>query len=92
MKNMAKIENGVVVDVSVWDGESEWEGSRERVEIPATSEAGVGWEYSDGEFLDVRPPPVAIDPPDAALRESAFQKLMAGKPLTEDEARIITRA
>jgi hypothetical protein len=55
LKNMAHVVDGVVVNVSLWDGKSDWESSQEVVEIPADSFAGIGWDYVDGEFVDNRP-------------------------------------
>jgi hypothetical protein len=68
LKHMAHIVDGVVVNVSVWDGESKWVPEEEVLEIPTveyadeeTGEtryritAGIGWDYVDGEFVDNRP-------------------------------------
>lgn len=67
-KWMAHIVEGKVVNVSLWDGESEWNPSEEVIELPTreythskTGEiriqvlAGVDWDYVDGEFVDNRP-------------------------------------
>ena len=68
MKKMAHIVDGKVVNVSNWDGQSEWNPIEEVVEIPVveiidevTGEslqypaAGIGWDYVDGVFVDNRP-------------------------------------
>lgn len=70
MKYMAHIVEGKVVDVSLWDGLSEWEPGDDLVEIPLieffdeeTGEtrtmpsAGIDWDYIDGSFVDNRPRP-----------------------------------
>ncbi|HAT1570429.1 TPA: hypothetical protein ACGEYS_002911 [Kluyvera cryocrescens] len=60
MKEWAVIEDGMVVNTILWDGESGWTPNEHQtvVEIPDVPEgdqhAGIGWTYSDGEFL---PPP-----------------------------------
>ncbi|HCN7669397.1 TPA: tail fiber assembly protein [Escherichia coli] len=45
----AVIENGTVVNVILWDGESEW-SPENGVAIPAADGAGIGWLYADGVF------------------------------------------
>lgn len=55
MKKIAHIVNKNVVNVSLWDGVTQWESLEQTVEIPAGSRAGVGWDYVDGEFVDNRP-------------------------------------
>jgi hypothetical protein len=55
LKTMAHIVDGKVVNVSVWDGVSEWTPAEQVVEIPDGTTAGIGWDYVDGEFVDNRP-------------------------------------
>jgi hypothetical protein len=55
LKVMAHIVDGVVVDVSLWDGVTKWKPLDEIAEIPEGSGAGIGWDYIDGEFVDNRP-------------------------------------
>ena len=57
LKYMAQIIDGKVVNVSVWDGQSDWSPSEQVVEIPDGVTAGIGWDYVDGEFVDNRPKP-----------------------------------
>jgi hypothetical protein len=57
LKHYAHIVDGVVVNVSVWDGVAKWEPVEDVVEIPANVPAGIGWDYVDGEFVDNRPVP-----------------------------------
>ena len=54
-KVFAVIEAGIVVNVVIWDGETEWPHEGEAVLIPESSSAGIGWDYIDGEFVDNRP-------------------------------------
>jgi hypothetical protein len=55
MKTMAHIIDGKVVNVSLWDGETEWNPSEQTVEILEGSVAGIDWDYIDGAFVDNRP-------------------------------------
>lgn len=48
-KTYAVIENNTVVNVVLWDGESEWAPDN-GVAIPATDGVGIGWLYADGTF------------------------------------------
>jgi hypothetical protein len=52
-KKYAVIENGKVVNVIVWDGESYLPFTDKLVEL--NESAGIGWDYIDGEFVDNRP-------------------------------------
>jgi hypothetical protein len=55
LKTMAHIVDGKVVNVSVWDGQSDWTPAEQVVEIPDGTTAGIGWDYVGGEFVDNRP-------------------------------------
>jgi len=55
LKTYAHIVDGKVVNVSLWDGESDWTPAEEVVEIPEGVTAGIDWDYVDGEFVDNRP-------------------------------------
>jgi hypothetical protein len=57
LKTYAHIVDGKVVNVSVWDGESDWTPAEEVVEILEGVAAGIGWDYVDGGFVDNRPQP-----------------------------------
>jgi hypothetical protein len=57
MKNMAHIVDNKVINVSLWDGVSEWNPEDNVIEIPEDSHAGIGWDYVDGKFIDNRPVP-----------------------------------
>jgi hypothetical protein len=52
-KTYAIIEDGKVINVAVWDGESDWAFSEVAVEL--TGSAGIGWDYIDKTFVDNRP-------------------------------------
>lgn len=57
MKKWAVIDNGKVVNIILWDGESNWKPQEHQTvkEIPASDDgnqvAGIGWEYSGGIFI-----------------------------------------
>lgn len=52
MKRIAMIKNGVVQNVALWDGTSEWSPSDfTLVEVTDLSEVGPGFIYSNGEFF-----------------------------------------
>jgi len=53
-KTYAIIQEGQVVNVVIWDGKSAWADSANAVEI--SDNAGIGWDYVDGKFIDNRPP------------------------------------
>ena len=67
MKFMAHIIDGKVVNISKWDGVSEWNPTEEVIEIPTQKYkdnegetkfralAGIGWDYVNGDFIDNRP-------------------------------------
>lgn len=55
LKTYAHILDGKVVNVSVWDGVTPYQPAEELVEIPEDVTAGIGWDYSDGNFVDNRP-------------------------------------
>jgi hypothetical protein len=54
MKNTyAHIKDNKVINVIVWDGKSELSYADELVEI--VDNAGIDWDYIDGQFIDNRP-------------------------------------
>jgi hypothetical protein len=57
IKTYAHIVDGKVVNVSVWDGETQYTPDEELVEIPEGTTAGIDWDYINGEFVDNRPIP-----------------------------------
>ena len=48
--NYAVIENGVVTNIAVWDGESEWSADGFQV-FPLAEGVSIGWLFVDGEFI-----------------------------------------
>lgn len=57
LKSYALVAQGKVVNVCLWNGESEWSPEGEVVLIPEGSSAGIGWDYTNGKFVDNRPTP-----------------------------------
>ena len=56
LKTFAHIVDGKVVNVSLWDGVTEWTPAEEVVEIPEGVTAGIGWDYDKKKgFVDNRP-------------------------------------
>lgn len=99
MANYAVIENGMVVNVIVWDGVAGL-GDGDQMIIETVDGCGIGWTYAGGEFI---PPPVA-DQDQAELIASADAekqnrlsyatnkivvwqtKLLMGRTLTDSES------
>lgn len=61
MGSYALIQNGVVVNIVVWDGETEVNFGEDVAAVPYTSEnqASIGYAYVDGKFVE--PPPTEKD-------------------------------
>ena len=58
LKTYAHIIDGKVVNVSLWDGVTEWTPAEDVVEIPEGTTAGIGWDYDKKKgFVDNRPQP-----------------------------------
>ena len=53
----AVIHSGKVVNTVVWDGESAWSPPTGTTLVPLADypQAGIGWDYTDGTFVDNRP-------------------------------------
>ncbi|EPD7282618.1 tail fiber assembly protein [Escherichia coli] len=96
--NYAVIENGVVTNIAVWDGESAWQPTNALV-IPVSDNVRIGWFYDKGKFSPPTQPPKTHD---ELLREAEAQrqslidaamasisliqlKLQAGRKLTQAE-------
>ncbi|HCP9972950.1 TPA: tail fiber assembly protein [Escherichia coli] len=96
--NYAVIENGVVTNIAVWDGESAWQPTNALV-IPVSDNVRIGWFYDKGKFS---PPTQSPKTYDELLREAEAQrqsqidaamasisliqlKLQAGRKLTQAE-------
>jgi hypothetical protein len=58
MKTFAEIQDGVIVNVSVW--ESETPQGEQFVEITDIANVGIGWSFVDGKFIE--PVPVSTPP------------------------------
>jgi hypothetical protein len=55
-KHYALVQNGVITNVVVWDGETPYTPDGELVLIDGlTPEPGIGWDYKKGKFVDNRP-------------------------------------
>jgi hypothetical protein len=57
MKTFAEIKDGVVVNVSAWEAETPQ--GEQFVEITDIPNAGIGWTYTEDEFIE----PEATEPP-----------------------------
>lgn len=57
MTNYAVVANGVVENVIVWDGESEYPNSSALINLTAHPEVGPGWAYDGANFT--APPSVS---------------------------------
>ena len=67
VRGYAHVVDGLVVNVSLWDGVTEYQPGEgvEMVPLPYTEDedgtrrytAGIGWTFRDGQFVDERPEP-----------------------------------
>ncbi|MDR5812023.1 MULTISPECIES: hypothetical protein [unclassified Caballeronia] len=58
MNRYAVVSDGVVTNVVLWDGTSEWETSSDAVLLPPDSPVSEGYSYTAGEFTaPLNPPP-----------------------------------
>ncbi|OIR49556.1 hypothetical protein [Enterobacter sp. FB] len=71
MSLYAVVENGVVTNVVVWDGEGEWSPASGEA-IKTDSPVAIGWNYSDGVFTNPNEPQ---PPTNAELRKQALSAL-----------------
>ncbi|ELQ7224703.1 hypothetical protein QQ528_003577 [Escherichia coli] len=58
-KIYAVVNNGIVVNIAVWDGESEWEPT-DGVAVLAEDGVGVGWSYDGEKFIKPASKPEAV--------------------------------
>lgn len=56
--------DGVVFNASLWDGETEVDYEELTVPVPEDSNPGIGWTYTDGEFINTLPKPEQPDLPE----------------------------
>ena len=68
--NYAVIENGVVTNIAVWDGESAWQPTNALV-IPVSDNVRIGWFYDKGKLSSPTQPPKTHD---ELLREAEAQR------------------
>jgi hypothetical protein len=60
MKTFAEIQDGLVVNVSVWDVETPQ--GEQFVDATGIPNVGIGWAYVDGQFVEPVPTtPVGLD-------------------------------
>ena len=79
MKRYAHIENGIVTNISLWDGGCEYNPGENVTKVLADDNARIGGTY-DGAFHYVAPTPPEPTPEEAAAaetRSSAIGKLKA---------------
>lgn len=72
MNNFAIIENGLVVNAVV----AEADYASQQGWILLTENAGIGWDYINGQFVDNRPVPETVTPP-APTKEELLAQLNA---------------
>ena len=99
MANYAVIENGMVVNVIVWDGVAGL-GDGDQMIIETVDGCGIGWTYAGGEII---PPPVADPDPSELIANADAEKqnrlsyatnkivvwqtkLLIGRTLTDSES------
>jgi hypothetical protein len=69
MPNFAIIENGKVVNAVV----SEADYAAEQGWVELIGNAGIDWDYVNGQFVDNRPVPVVVTPPTPTKEELLAQ-------------------
>lgn len=71
MSICAIVKNNTVIDMVLWDGESEWSPA-DGVAVPADEYVGIGWIFQDGVFTS---PDTSQPPDELSLYESEFNSL-----------------
>jgi hypothetical protein len=71
MPNYAIIENGKVINTVV--AEADYAATRGWIEF---TNGGIGWDYTNGQFIDNRPVPEVVIPP-APTKEQLLAELQA---------------
>tara|TARA_R110000868_G_scaffold55779_1_gene173267 strand:- start:257 stop:502 length:246 start_codon:yes stop_codon:yes gene_type:complete len=69
MNNFAIIENGLVVNAVV----AEADYAAQQGWVLLTEGAGIGWDYTNGQFVDNRPVPETVTPPTPTKEELLAQ-------------------
>lgn len=79
MNTYAIVENGVVNNVVIWDGQSDWAppAQSEAIAVPAGESVSIGWGYSNGTF-SAR----AVTAPSPTPAEQAEVALASGLTIT----------
>ena len=72
MAKYAIIENGKVINTVLADADV----AAERGWLPCSNEAGIGWDYTNGQFVDNRPTPEVVIPP-APTKDELLAQLKA---------------
>lgn len=73
MAKYAIIENGKVINTVLADADV----ATERGWVQCSDEAGIGWDYTNGQFVDNRPAPSAPPPAPAPTKEELLAQLQA---------------
>lgn len=73
MYKYAVIENGKVINTVLADADV----AAERGWLLCSDEAGIGWDYINGQFVDNRPKPPAPQPAPAPTKEELLAQLQA---------------
>lgn len=55
----AVVVDGVVVNLVVWDGISDWKPVQGEA-VLTDGDVGIGWGYVNGEFINPEPPEITI--------------------------------
>lgn len=66
----AVVINGIVDNIVVWDGESDWKPSEGEV-VPISGSVSIGWSYENGKFT---PPPEPEKTHDELVEEASAKK------------------
>jgi hypothetical protein len=77
--------DGLVVNMVLWDGETQFDS--EFLLVKAPDEANIGWGWDGNDWVIPEPPTPEPEPEDplAAVRDSGMKKLLA-LGLTKEEA------
>lgn len=73
MAKHAVIENGKVINTVISD--ADFAATQEWIACP--DEAGIDWDYVDGQFVDNRPVPPAPEPMPLPTKEQLMAQLLA---------------
>lgn len=81
--NYAMVKDGVVVNIAVWDGESEWVPDGFQV-IPLPEGVSIGWLFVDGEFIAPPAPVKTSEELIAAAEQERQSRLLQANLVTAD--------